>query len=125
MTIAQLYLFMVILPNLHEFTSSPILFIPIFALIGGVTAVIAGTVNDEPAVSKIGGRSIKYAALIFSILSISFCISPSNSQIYTMAGGYAATNTKDIAKLPDNIVKAANAWLEKAAALADDKKPTK
>lgn len=52
-------------------------------------------------------------------------ILPTEKQLYVIAGGYVATNTKDIAKLPDNVVKAANAWLEKAAALADEKTSSK
>lgn len=38
---------------------------------------------------------------------------PDSSQIYTVMGAYAVTNNQEMAKLPDNIAKAANAYLEK------------
>jgi hypothetical protein len=37
---------------------------------------------------------------------------PSEKQLYFIAGGYAATNITGIDKLPENVVKAANDWLE-------------
>lgn len=62
----------------------------------------------------------------WGVLSIIACflfsaLIPSEKQLYTIAGGYMATNTTGIDKLPDNIVKAANSWLEKIAETSEKK----
>lgn len=128
MTLTQLYLFTVILPNFHSFSSSPIWMIPLLLLIGSVIAYcisVAMELDGEEKMAKalrpMGSRGIFWSVNAILFLSLGSVLSPDEKQIYTIAGGYVATNTKDVAKLPDNIVKAANSWLEKAAALADDK----
>lgn len=37
---------------------------------------------------------------------------PSRSDLYLIVGGYAATQSAEVRALPDNVLKAANAWLE-------------
>lgn len=122
MSLGLLYLFLVILPNAHS----------TFDFLQGITWVMAGAIlivsgfvagpAEEPeSGKKLFIWSIKAAVLaaVFAIISIPL---PSDDQVYRLAGGYVATNIKDIAKLPDNLVKAANAWLEKASDAAQDKK---
>lgn len=125
MTLTQLYLFTVILPNAYEIFN----FLGATLFIGGaicliVSAIIGGPGEEPEAAKLIFKYSIKFfiTAAVLGIIAIPL---PSQNQLYALAGGYVATNAKDVAKLPDNIVKAANAWLEKAAALADEKPKTK
>ena len=60
-------------------------------------------------------------ATCVSISLISTLI-PSEKQLYFIAGGYAATNIAGIDKLPGNVVKAANDWLEGINKESEDKK---
>lgn len=50
------------------------------------------------------------AVIVLTIISI---FVPGEKQILTIAGGYAVTNDAEVKKLPDNILKAANSYLEK------------
>lgn len=122
MTLFQLYLFTVLLPNAHEtfdFLSGVLTLIGIGLCV--LAGIVAGPLDETENAKKI--LSAAFKCLIPGIILMLLCIPlPSEKQIYTLAGGYVATNTKDIAKLPDNVIKAANAWLEKAA---DASKPTK
>lgn len=56
---------------------------------------------------------IKGTILFFVALTIVGIFVPNKDQILTIAGGYAVTNDAEMKKLPDNILKAANAYLEK------------
>ena len=121
MRLEQLYLFTVILPNINATLS--ILF---FSLIVGALVSLgrgAALYDDDDAKQLFRhARKIFLWAGIVAIISIPF---PCDKQLYTLAGGYVATNTKDIAKLPDNVVKAANAWLKKSAEVAKPATATK
>lgn len=63
-------------------------------------------------------RGLGYA---YALAAVVFVILPSERQMYVMAGAYAVTNIDGIAKLPENAVGAANAWLKRLgdAAAAD------
>ncbi len=122
MTLSELYLFTVILPNIHSFSQSLALIIPIIGLGGGTIGYFVNQNDGDPKFVPICRSIIKYSIFFLSLLIFGFVISPSSEQLYTVAGGYVATNTKDVAKLPDNVIKAANAWLEKAADEAEPKK---
>lgn len=58
--------------------------------------------------------SLKYSITGIILVSLLSCFIPSEKQLYMIAGGYVATNTKDIDKLPVNIIGAVNAYLETA-----------
>lgn len=47
---------------------------------------------------------------------------PDKDQLYMLAGGYITTSIKDIKKLPDNVVAAANTYLENIAKTNTNKK---
>lgn len=119
MTLMQLYLFTVILPNAYHALDclSVICLMALATLL--VTAIYAVPV-EEPEFAKRIFRWVVRFAVSFVVLTLIAIPLPSDKQLYTLAGGYVATNTKDVAKLPDNVVKAANAWLEKASKLADE-----
>ena len=57
------------------------------------------------------GMKISFIVLC-SFLTVRVLV-PNENAIYTIAGGYIATNTKGMAKLPENLVGAANDYLEK------------
>lgn len=51
-----------------------------------------------------------WAPLLTGILS---AVTPTTPQLWTMVGGYTATNIEGVEKLPPNLVKAVNRFLEK------------
>lgn len=57
-------------------------------------------------------RGIAPMAIAIALMSLV----PSERQIYTIIGGYVATNAEGVSKLPDNLVGAANKFLEQYAA---------
>lgn len=112
MTLTQLYIFTVILPNAYE----------AFNFLGEVLAiaaiicwVISFLLIDKPNDAKSMVKTAVKLSIIAAITGLIAIPLPNERQLYTFAGGYVATNTQDIAKLPENVVKAANAWLEKAS----------
>lgn len=119
MTLTDLYLFMVLLPNMHSFASGPIAMIPIVLLVGGAMGMMIGVIEREEKVKQIGVKSIRWGGSLLALLCCLSVFTPSHTQLYAIAGGYVATNTKDIEKLPENLVGAANAWLKNAADLAE------
>ena len=123
MTLTDLYLFMVILPNLHEFATSPVILLPVMLLIGGILALVGGHAEDAPVVSQMGAKAIRWAASLLALLCLVYVLTPSHTQMYGIAGGYVTTNTKEVEKLPENLIGAANAWLKKAAELAETAEP--
>ena len=120
MTLAQLYLFTVLIPNIGSTLNAIEIIFVVCAFCCGAGLINAAAECDDDAIKYWRKAALKFvwAIIVVGIISVPI---PSEKELYTVAGGYIATNTKDVAKLPDNVVKAANAWLEKAAALADDK----
>ena len=123
MSITELYFFMVILPNLHEFSESAAMLIPIILLFVGLMMVTAGHAEKCDWVISFGRKSTKFGGIILAVLYLLFIVTPSNTQLYAVSGGYLATNTKEIGKLPENLVNAANAWLEKAKGAVEKESP--
>lgn len=109
MSLFTLYLVFVVLPSLACWISIAAVLSTIAAgLIGSVCAV-----ETEGEERKRGLRIAKkflIAAITTGMLSVFL---PDKSQIYTVLGAYGATNSAEIMKLPDNIAKAANSYLEK------------
>jgi hypothetical protein len=118
MTLMQLYLITVILPNMGIAIGMIAGGFCVTAIFWGIAAAVSSDFDeDEKTKEKIKvSKKCALLALPFLLLCGLF---PSEKQLYVIAGGYVATNTKDVAKLPDNVVKAANAWLEKVSKLAD------
>ena len=46
------------------------------------------------------------------VLGFIFSLSPDEKQVAMIAGGYVVTNAESVAELPDNIMNAANRYLE-------------
>jgi len=77
--------------------------------------------DDEAKITSLKGVAKKFLTVLLITGSLSVFL-PDTKQIYTLAGAYAVTNNQDVMKLPDNIAKAANAYLEKLAAPEESKK---
>jgi len=117
MSLFLLYFVLVILPNLGGLNILAFLSI----IMGGIVLIAhtiamgvgAGADNHEAKNFAIAIKPITSKLLRFGIiLAFVLTVVPSQKQIYTVAGAYIVTNTQDIAKLPDNLVKAANDWLK-------------
>lgn len=121
MTLTQLYFFTVILPNIDATLGIAFGIL----LLSAIVCFVRGAALDDEEKGKnlfIYARKILLWAGITAAVSIPL---PGETQLYALAGGYVVTNAKDVQKLPDNVVKAANAWLEKAATTAAQKNTTK
>jgi hypothetical protein len=120
MTLTQLYLFTVILPNISAtftFFAISLICLTVGALFIALLAASGDAEEKAPRFIALSKKAFIWLCVL-SVVALPF---PTEKQLYTLAGGYVATNAKDVSKLPDNVVKAANAWLEKAADLADNK----
>jgi hypothetical protein len=58
-------------------------------------------------------RNLRLATIIVVISGFINCFFPNQKAVYTIAGAYAVTNNEELAKLPNNVIKAANDYLEK------------
>ncbi len=123
MSFIELYLFFVILPNISTLIGITFICCTIGIGTSLFISAVSSADSSEFAMKALGvAKKFGAAAIILGILSIPI---PDETQIYKLAGVYIVANTKDIKKLPDNLVGAANAWLEKAAKAAADKPATK
>lgn len=123
MNLTDLYLFMVLLPNLHEFATSPIVMLPVLLLVGGAVFGLCGTADGQESLTRMSVKAVRWGGGLLALLCCLHVLTPSHTQMYAIAGGYVATNTKEVKELPENLVGAANAWLKKAAELAETAEP--
>lgn len=74
-------------------------------------------VKDEKvaAVKKTSWPLLKRTAILLTIVSILAPLVPNNRDLYVMIGGYYVTNNDEIKKMPNNVLKAANNFLEEFA----------
>lgn len=115
MSIGLLYLLFVVLPNTAA-TCGPILTISAVGIfVSGMGYVMCSL--DEVETGRAAApfvrpvlRSFLAMFFIFLVLNI---LTPTEKQIWTVAGGYAATNNAELKKLPDNVLKTANDYLER------------
>lgn len=111
MTLFQLYLFLVVLPNACNVATGLAVFFTVASLVSlliGALLVAERNINE----SKQAFKWAKISGIIAFIIVLCTVPFPTKDQLEYLAGGYVVTNTKDISKLPDNIVKAANSYLE-------------
>lgn len=117
MSLWLLYTILVLIPNLHAFSSS-IIWCPtiIVMFISGLAFIICVCTPNEPDTKNIIGPVryvFKYTIRLTLMLSILGIILPNQKQMYMVAGGYVVTNNKEVQALPDNVMGAANAYLAK------------
>lgn len=125
MSFFKLYLFFVALPHLGIAAG-------VLCGITGIGAVVATICHitnltsqtfDKDAV-KLMPYSKFYMRLLWPLLFLSMTLavfSPSSDELWMVAGGYAATNDAELKKLPDNVFRAANDYLEKLHANTEKK----
>lgn len=115
MSITILYLLLVVLPSASSWLS----FLTFLAGAGAVISLIITVANapacgsdDEKKIASMQSLAKKFliALLILGTFDIFL---PDAQQVYSLAGAYAVTNDKELAKLPDNVLRAANSYLEK------------
>jgi O-antigen/teichoic acid export membrane protein len=119
MSLPFLYLIFCVLPSAAGWFGT-------FTILGIVTLIILGIAiavmksveydDDDKRKSAAVLSYMKKLSGFVVLLAILDVFLPDQSQIYTITGAYAVTNNAEIAKLPDNILKAANGYLEKLSA---------
>jgi hypothetical protein len=109
MTMLQLYLLFTILPNVDCFMGA----IFLITIVIGVIFAISIFATEGDIWTEWEGRPmfIKYLIITFFASGFIGTLAPGKEQIITMVGAYALTNDRERAKLPDNILKAANSYL--------------
>jgi len=105
-----------VLPSAAEWVAT-------FTVLGIITLVVLSVVllllksveynDDDKAKSDATISYMKKLSGFVILLALLDVFLPDQSQIYTITGAYAVTNNAEMAKLPDNILKAANGYLEK------------
>lgn len=112
MSLGTLYLIFCVIPSFAYFLQG-------LQLLGFVGLTICGvaylfiqadmrSIEDVPMKSWV----IKSLMVIFTSSALAIFI-PDKNQVYLLTGAYAVSNSAEIARLPDNIAKAANRYLEK------------
>ena len=115
MSIGLLYLLLVVLPS----SACWIGFLTFGAGTGCVVSLIIAAANapayreeDKKTISSMKALAKKFMIVMIILGSLDVLL-PDSKQIYSLAGAYAVSNDKELAKLPDNVLKAANSYLEK------------
>lgn len=108
MSLFTLYLITTLLPNLHEAGSAITSICAFIIAFSGLTCFMAFDKEDKAT----GIKVIKYALIPFIIGGAFTILTPDSTQIYALVGGSFATNIEGVNKLPANVVKAANDFLE-------------
>lgn len=113
MSLTELYLLFVVLPGL----GSALAVICITGLILYFFALfIAGMIGDvkyddvSKYITPLFRKWVLIVLILFGLLS---AITPSQKDMLLLTGAYAATNSKEMMKLPDNILKAMNTYLDR------------
>lgn len=65
-------------------------------------------------------KATKYSAIVFCIICFISCLIPNKKDMALIVAGKWATNSAEMQKLPENVVKVTNKFLEEY--LKDDKK---
>lgn len=126
MSMLELYTLFVLLPGLNAFGEWLLMFAigaGILIAWGGIVLYsnIKDTENEEMFLKALKRSALTTLAVI--VLASVLTFAPTEKQVLLLAGGYAATNNKEISSLPENIAKAANAYLgELTKSLEKEKK---
>lgn len=116
----MLWFLFVVIPGLSNFFCALTFFLFSFMIISLIICSIVDDDTYNTERNKINKDKIKSVFLfskksaIFGFISLFFaCILPSQSDITKISGAYVVTNIEGIEKLPPNLVKVANDYLER------------
>jgi hypothetical protein len=112
MTIPELYALFVLLPGLAAaFT--------VITVVGLLTYIIIIFIASMCGDIKHDNFTYYYKAIVkpwliglLILCGIAATVLPSQKDMLLLVGGYAVTNNKELTKLPDNVLRAANTYLE-------------
>lgn len=110
MTLFELYLCTTVLPNLSTLSGIALFLSFVSVLASCIAFFTTSFERNEELLTNIV-RVLKIALITTMVSGVLSVFTPDTKQLVMMTGGYYATNTQAIAKLPENIAKAANAWL--------------
>lgn len=115
MSLFTLYLLFSLLPNLRQLAEGQLWIVVILGVIFGGGMCLAGEAErDMPdTIRRWALRVVKVALSLGVFLVMLLTIVPKENQLYLIAGGYAVTNNTELKKLPDNVLHAANSYLER------------
>ena len=135
----ELWLYLVLVPNLAMHMQFLCLVVGLATVFAAISRAIADDQSAEiEAHSSLAGsdrgdsqpdycqhrfflfgqRLSTLVAVFIAVLALQTAI-PSPRQMYMLIGGYAATNIEGVEQLPANVVRAANAFLERVAEEAE------
>lgn len=121
MNIWLLWLLIVVIPGINGLLNTINIAIFVIACIvllcAGLLIMFDSISNTDDLIKKI--KKFKYAAVIWFISCVFVGLLPDKEQITYLVGGYFVTNIEDINKLPPNLIKSANQFLENY--ISDDK----
>lgn len=112
MSIWLLYLLFVVIPNANVFTKGMVIASVSAAFVAGFVIIMSLDFGPKETVKRgqFWFKAGMASAVFFAFLSLFI---PSDTQMWTVAGGYVAANNAELKKLPDNVLKTANSYLEK------------
>lgn len=122
MSLLTIYMLFCVLPSAADWISGVSFWVMLLLVAMFVVYAIGLISADSESFKEKSARLLPFikgfsVATIFLLLLD--CTMPGKDQIYTMVGAYTVTNNAEMKKLPDNIVKAANAYLEEITAQSE------
>ena len=119
MSALELWFYFTVLPNL-ETAADALTFVSAmaFILLLFISVIFDDDARKAEAVERRAAAVSKrwWIALTVLVCSITVgVLAPTERQIAMIVGGYVATNIEGVEKLPANVVRAANAFLERLA----------
>lgn len=115
MSVPLLYLLFVVLPSFSCFLSTicvfGILSVIIFGLCWAFNLPPDGASDEARGAAFL--KNLRLSVVVVVVAGFLCCFLPDEKAVYTIAGAYAVTNDEELAKLPNNVIRAANDYLEK------------
>ena len=113
MSVFLLWLILVVVPNVAVLFAVLLTALCIGGALGGLFILVEQVHEDEcwPTVKK----WLVVYGFVTCLVTVGTVMTPTKSQMVYLVGGYFVTNVDGIKKMPPNIVKSANKFLEEHA----------
>jgi hypothetical protein len=114
MSLLELWFYFVGIPGIGSTAKFLAFVFASLSVIGTIGWCVSLDCHDDETVAlrpKILGFT-KLMAVLFTVVVLLANMLPNEKQVLYLAGGYAATNSEEVRKLPNNILGAANTYLE-------------